>query len=56
MSQIRTPQAIEDIDAGKHTKIVYQIDEILHGLLKVWTEGYSEHSQNSGDELGIFVL
>ena len=29
---------------------------IGHGLLKVWTEEYSEHSLNSGNELAIYVL
>ena len=28
----------------------------IHGLLKVWTEGYSEHSPNSGHEIAIYVL
>ena len=27
-----------------------------HGLLKLWTERYSEHSPNSGHELAIYVL
>jgi hypothetical protein len=27
-----------------------------HGLLKVWTEGYSEYSPNSGHELVILLL
>ena len=32
------------------------MSNIFHGLLKVWTEGYSEHSPNSGHELAIYVL
>ena len=27
----------------------------MHGLLKVWTEGHSEDSPNSGHELAIYV-
>ena len=37
-------------------KFMQPFADFIHGFLKVWAEGYSEHSLNSGHELVVYVL